>query len=91
MKFFQYLSSLFHLIGSKHFTTYFSQFFVQLMGRTLQRASCTGSEIMTTTLVAALYFGGNHADAIGFVKETGLMLTMVARVGSIGGCMLWLI
>jgi hypothetical protein len=46
---------------------------------------------MTTTLVAALYFGGNHADAIGFVKETGLMLTMVARVGSIGVCMLWLI
>ena len=35
MKFFQYLSALFHLIGSKHFTTYFSQFFVQLMGRTL--------------------------------------------------------
>ena len=34
MKYFQYLSALFRLIGMKHYPTYFSQFFVQLMGRT---------------------------------------------------------
>ena len=44
MKFFQYLSALFHLIGSKHYTTYFSQFFVQLMGRTLGFAALNTQE-----------------------------------------------
>ena len=46
MKFFQYLSALFHLIGSKHYTTYFSQFFVQLMGRTLERSIAHGLDFL---------------------------------------------
>ncbi len=47
--------------------------------RTDQRAQCTESEIITTAMVAALHFGGNHADAIGFVKGTGLMPGMVGE------------
>lgn len=43
------------------------------------RAQCSDSEIMTTVMVAALHFGGNHADAIGFVKESGLMPAMVGE------------
>ena len=34
-----------------------------------KRAECADSEILTTALVAALHYSGNHADAIGFVKE----------------------
>jgi hypothetical protein len=34
VKYFQYLSALFRLIADKHYPTYFSQIFVQLMGRT---------------------------------------------------------
>lgn len=45
--------------------------------KTDMRAQCDDSEIITTALVAALHFGGNHADAIGFVKQTGLMPKMV--------------
>lgn len=44
-----------------------------------KRAECDDSEILTTALVAALHYGDNHADAIGFVKETGLMPTMVSE------------
>lgn len=43
------------------------------------RAHCADSEIITTGMIAALHFGGNHADAIGFVKETGLMPTMLSE------------
>ena len=41
------------------------------------RARCTDSEVLTTAMVSALHFGANHADAIGFVQQTGLMPTMV--------------
>ena len=44
-----------------------------------KRAECDDSEILTTAMVAALHYGGNHADAIGFVKETGLMPTMIGE------------
>jgi hypothetical protein len=47
--------------------------------KTDTRAQCQDSEIITTALVAALHFGGNYADAIGFVQETGLMPTMVGE------------
>ncbi|MEZ4926133.1 MAG: IS982 family transposase [Saprospiraceae bacterium] len=47
--------------------------------QTDKRACCSDSEIITTAMVAALHFGGNHADAIGFVKETGLMPTIVSE------------
>lgn len=47
--------------------------------QTDKRACCSDSEIITTAMVAALHFGGNHADAIGFVKEAGLMPTMVSE------------
>ena len=43
------------------------------------RAKCDDSEIITTALVSALHFGGNHADAIGFVQETGLMPGMLSE------------
>lgn len=44
-----------------------------------KRAECDDSEVLTTALIAALHYGGNHADAIGFVKETGLMPTMIGE------------
>ncbi len=47
--------------------------------RTDRRAQCSDSEVMTVAMVAALHFGGNHADAIGFVRESGLMPTMVGE------------
>ncbi|KAA6324734.1 hypothetical protein EZS27_025976 [termite gut metagenome] len=37
----------------------------------------TDSEIATTLLIAAQYFGGNIEKAIGFVRGTGLMPTML--------------
>jgi hypothetical protein len=43
------------------------------------RRHSSDSEILTTGLVAALHFGGNHADAIGFVKEAGLMPSMIGE------------
>ena len=47
--------------------------------KTDSRAQCADSEIITTAFAAALHFGGNHADAIGFVKESGLMPSMVGE------------
>ena len=47
--------------------------------QTDKRAKCADSEIMTTAFIAALHFGGNHADAIGFVQESGLMPRMVGE------------
>ena len=41
------------------------------------RCECSDSEVITTALCAALHFGSNHSDAIGFVQETGLMPQMV--------------
>lgn len=38
---------------------------------------CSDSEVITTAVAAALHFGSNHSDAIGFVQETGLMPRMV--------------
>ncbi|KAA6329695.1 hypothetical protein EZS27_021524 [termite gut metagenome] len=35
------------------------------------------SEIATTLLIAAQYFGGNIEKAISFVRSTGLMPTML--------------
>jgi hypothetical protein len=43
------------------------------------RSKCRDSEILTTAFLSALHFGGNHADAIGFVKESGLMPDMVGE------------
>ncbi len=34
---------------------------------------CSDSEVITTAVAAALHFGGNHSDAIGFLQKTGLM------------------
>ena len=50
-----------------------------LLHKTDIRAKCSDSEIITTAFVAALHFGGNHADAIGFVKESSLMPFMVSE------------
>lgn len=47
--------------------------------QTDKRAQVQDSEIITTALIAALHYGGNHADAIGFVKETGLMPRMLSE------------
>jgi hypothetical protein len=47
--------------------------------KTDKRAQCSDSEIITTALIAALHYGGNHADAIGFVQETGLMPKMLSE------------
>lgn len=44
-----------------------------------KRSKCDDSEIITTALVAALHYCGNHADAIGFVQETGLMPNMLSE------------
>ena len=44
-----------------------------------KRAQCDDSEIITTAMIASLHFGGNHADAIGFVQETGLMPQMLSE------------
>lgn len=50
-----------------------------LQHKTDLHAQCTDSEIITTAFVAALHFGGNHADAAGFVRESGLMPSMVSE------------
>ena len=39
--------------------------------------ACSDSEVITTAVAAALHFGSNHSDAIGFVQQTGLMPGMV--------------
>ncbi|KAA6307560.1 hypothetical protein EZS27_040769 [termite gut metagenome] len=39
----------------------------------------TDSELATTLLIAAGYFGGNIEKAIGFVRNTGLMPTMLSK------------
>ena len=44
-----------------------------------KRAQCDDSEIITTAMIASLHFGGNHADAIGFVQDTGLMPQMLSE------------
>lgn len=44
-----------------------------------KRAQCSDSEVITTAMLAALHFGGNHADAIGFVRESGLMPRMLGE------------
>jgi len=37
------------------------------------------SEVITTGLVSALYFGGHHGNAIGFMKTTGLVPNMLGK------------
>jgi len=37
------------------------------------------SEVITTALVSALYFGGHHGNAIGFMKTTGLVPNMLSK------------
>jgi len=37
------------------------------------------SEVITTALVSALYFGGHHENAIGFMKATGMVPNMLGK------------
>jgi len=37
------------------------------------------SEVITTALVSALYFGGHHGNAIGFMRDTGLVPEMLGK------------
>ena len=62
MKYFQYLSALFRLIGMKHYPTYFSQFFVQLMGRTTNRVGEAAKGQFPKKVVNHLIFIKYHVD-----------------------------
>src|SRR3989304_2835155 len=41
------------------------------------RRRISDSEVITTALVSALYFGGHHQHAIGFMKVTGCIPKML--------------
>jgi hypothetical protein len=43
------------------------------------RCELTDAEVITTALVAALYFGGNIERGRGFMRETGLMPRMLSK------------
>lgn len=43
------------------------------------RARVSDSEVVTTALISALYFGGHQLNAIGFVRMSGLMPQMLDR------------
>lgn len=42
-----------------------------------KRRRVSDSELITTALVSAMYFGGHHAHAIGFMKSTGMVPHML--------------
>lgn len=43
------------------------------------RAQLSDAEVITTALVAARFFGGNHQSAIDYVKDHGLMPQMLSK------------
>src|ERR1041385_8351300 len=43
------------------------------------RRRVSDSEVITTALVSAIYFGGHHEHAIGFMRATSLMPSMLSR------------
>lgn len=44
------------------------------------RSQLTDAEVVTTALVATLYFGGNIERSRSFIRSTGLMPRMLSKV-----------
>jgi hypothetical protein len=50
------------------------------------RARLSDAEVVTTALVAARFFSGNHQTAQDYLKEHGLMPNMLSRSGASHFC-----